>query len=81
MWRPSRFRYLGGKVLMSCRDTIHLICWYLEGKLSEGVERDVEEHLNACANCRVILEAATTTLDEYFGPSRTTNLSPSSQPA
>ena len=51
---------------MSCRDTIHLICWYLEGKLSPSVSKDIEQHLGSCANCRVVLSAATTTLDQYF---------------
>jgi len=51
---------------MSCRDTIHLICWYLEGKLSPSVSTDIEQHLGSCANCRVVLSAATSTLDQYF---------------
>jgi len=52
---------------MSCRDTIHLICWYLEGKLSPVVEREIETHLRECADCHLVLEAATNTLDRYFG--------------
>jgi hypothetical protein len=56
---------------MSCRDTIHLICWYLEGKLSPSVEGEIEKHLRECPDCHVVLEAATTTLDRYFGPVRT----------
>jgi len=59
---------------MSCRDTIHLICMYLEGKLSPGVQSEIERHLQACADCRVVLDAATTTLDRYFGlPKMVTN--------
>jgi anti-sigma factor RsiW len=57
---------------MSCRDTIHLICMYLEGKLSPGVQTEIERHLDGCADCRLVLEAATTTLDRYFGPPKTT---------
>jgi anti-sigma factor RsiW len=52
---------------MSCRDTIHLICWYLEGKLSPAVEREIAHHLNECPDCHLVLEAATNTLDRYFG--------------
>jgi len=55
---------------MSCKDTIHLICWYLEGKLSPSVSRDIEEHLHDCANCKLVLKAATRTLDQYFEPVR-----------
>jgi predicted anti-sigma-YlaC factor YlaD len=51
---------------MSCRDAIHLICWYLEGKLTASVAHEVENHLSQCKDCRVILNAATTTLDSYF---------------
>ena len=54
-------------VNMSCRDTIHLICLYLEGKLSPVVQKEIERHVNSCADCRVVLDAATTTLDRYFG--------------
>ena len=52
---------------MSCRDTIHLICWYLEGKLSPSVRREIERHLGACPDCHLVLKAATNTLDRYFG--------------
>jgi hypothetical protein len=52
---------------MSCRDTIHLICWYLEGKLSPPVELEIEHHLHECADCHLVLDAATNTLDRYFG--------------
>jgi anti-sigma factor RsiW len=51
---------------MSCRDTIHLICWYLEGKLSPSVRREIERHLSTCADCNLVLKAATNTLDRYF---------------
>jgi len=54
--------------VMSCRDTIHLICMYLEGKLSPSVQAEIERHLSDCADCRLVLEAATTTLDRYFNP-------------
>jgi hypothetical protein len=51
---------------MSCRDTIHLICWYLEGKLSAAVESEIADHLRGCSDCHLVLDAATTTLDRYF---------------
>ena len=53
---------------MNCKDTIHLICWYLEGKLSPTVSHDIESHLHVCSNCQLVLKAATSTLDLYFGP-------------
>jgi len=66
---------------MSCRDTIHLICWYLEGKLSPAVSNDIEQHLGSCANCRVVLSAATTTLDQYFATLTESNSTTSIQAA
>jgi predicted anti-sigma-YlaC factor YlaD len=39
---------------------------YLEGKLSAPVQAEIENHLTACADCRLVLEAATSTLDRYF---------------
>lgn len=55
---------------MSCRDTIHLICWYLEGRLSSVVEIEIKRHLEGCPDCRLVLEAAVNTLDRYFDPDR-----------
>ena len=55
---------------MSCRDTIHLICWYLEGRLSSPVETEIRRHLETCSDCRLVLEAAVNTLDRYFGADR-----------
>lgn len=55
---------------MGCRDTIHLICWYLEGKLAPPTEAVIKRHLEECPDCQVVLKAATTTLDEYFNSPR-----------
>jgi len=51
---------------MSCRDTIHLICWYLEGRLSVSVETEIQSHLKTCSDCHLVLDAAMNTLDRYF---------------
>jgi len=40
---------------------------YLEGKLSTSVQGEIEHHLRDCSDCRLVLDAATTTLDRYFG--------------
>ena len=55
---------------MSCRDTIHLICWYLEGRLSHSVEEEIQRHLEGCPDCHLVLDAAMNTLDRYFTPER-----------
>ncbi len=59
-----------GDRTMSCRDTIHLICWYLEGRLSASVEGEIKRHLESCADCHMVLDAAVNTLDRYFGANR-----------
>ena len=56
---------------MTCRDTIHLICWYLEGRLSKSVESEIKRHLETCTDCHLVLDAAVNTLDRYFTPDRT----------
>ena len=66
---------------MNCKDTIHLICWYLEGKLSHSVSKEIEKHLSHCENCQLVLDAATKTLEQYFGPEKTTRLPGAPQPA
>lgn len=55
---------------MSCKDTIHLICWYLEGKLSAPVTSEIERHLSDCPNCQLVLDAAKGTLEQYFSADR-----------
>ena len=55
---------------MSCRDTIHLICWYLEGRLSTSVEMEIKHHLETCSDCHLVLDAAINTLDRYFSVER-----------
>jgi hypothetical protein len=35
------------------------------------VSHDIEDHLHDCANCKLVLKAATSTLDQYFEPART----------
>jgi hypothetical protein len=76
IWRGILSR---GQGTMSCRDTIHLICWYLEGRLSASVKGDVEQHLQHCENCHLVLEAAVSTLDEFFNPSRNCQANPTRQ--
>jgi anti-sigma factor RsiW len=57
---------------MSCKDIIHLICWYLEGRLSASVENEIKHHLETCAECHLVLNAAINTLDRYFASERAT---------
>ena len=71
----------GGTAVMSCRDTIHLICWYLEGRLSPPVADEIKRHLDSCSDCHMVLDAAMSTLDRYFTPERTVKTSAESQAA
>ncbi len=66
---------------MSCRDTIHLICWYLEGRLSQSVETEIQRHLETCLDCHLVLDAAVNTLDRYFTTERASEVEPAIQAA
>lgn len=66
---------------MSCKDTIHLICWYLEGRLSKAVEEEIKLHLESCADCHLVLDAAINTLDRYFATERASAVDPTPQAA
>jgi hypothetical protein len=66
---------------MSCKDTIHLICWYLEGRLSASVGGEIERHIRSCSDCHLVLDAAINTLDRYFTPERTAEAETASRAA
>ena len=66
---------------MSCRDTIHLICWYLEGRLSPPVASEIKRHLDSCADCHMVLAAAMSTLDRYFTPAKNSESEAANQAA
>jgi predicted anti-sigma-YlaC factor YlaD len=66
---------------MSCRDTIHLICWYLEGRLSQSVEAEIQRHLETCSDCHLVLDAAVNTLDRYFATEQAPETTPAIQAA
>ncbi len=44
-----------------------MICEYLDDRLAPSVARDVRQHLDRCKDCRVVLDAARSTLEIYFG--------------
>lgn len=51
---------------LTCKETIRLICEYLDGRLSPGVAGELRMHLDDCKNCRMVLDAAQKTLATYF---------------
>lgn len=51
---------------MTCRETIRLICEYLEGRLSPSVDASIQRHLSHCRDCHAVLQAAQKTLEVYF---------------
>jgi putative zinc finger protein len=51
---------------MNCKDTIRLMCEYIEGRLTPAVAQEVRAHVGRCENCRMVLEAAERTLEVYF---------------
>ncbi len=53
-------------ISVTCKETIRLICEYLDGKLVSSVDRDIKAHLDQCKDCRMVLEAARRTLKIDF---------------
>jgi predicted anti-sigma-YlaC factor YlaD len=51
---------------MTCKETMGLLCWHLEGKLSLPAAVGVRQHLDTCKDCRMVLEAAQRTLQIHF---------------
>lgn len=56
---------------MTCKETIRVICEYLEGRLSPSVALAVRRHLSECGDCCIVHDAAERTLAIYFDRSTT----------
>jgi predicted anti-sigma-YlaC factor YlaD len=52
---------------MTCKETIRLICEYLDGRLTPSVDFEIKEHLDQCRDCRTVLQAARKALRLDFG--------------
>jgi predicted anti-sigma-YlaC factor YlaD len=52
---------------MTCKETIRLICEYLDGKLVPSVDRDIRAHLDECRECRMVRDAASRMLKANSG--------------
>ena len=52
---------------MTCKETIRLICEYLDGRLTLSVHLEIKEHLEQCRDCRTVLDAARKALRMDFG--------------
>jgi hypothetical protein len=49
--------------------------------LSPPVATEIKRHLDSCADCHMVLEAATSTLDRYFNPVKGSDEEPAPQAA
>jgi hypothetical protein len=49
--------------------------------LSPSVAGEIEKHLSECHDCHLVLDAANSTLDHYFGPVRVTEEDPTTSRA
>ena len=64
--KESSLKSLRQGYALNCKETIRLICEYLEGRLGPGVEQDIRRHLSLCKDCGLVLDAARSTLTTYF---------------
>jgi hypothetical protein len=51
---------------ITCKETIRMICEYLEGRLSMPVKLAMQRHITRCPHCRLVHDAAQHTLEAYF---------------
>ncbi len=51
---------------MTCKETMQLLCEYLEGRLVSSVVRELRQHLDHCDACQIVLNAARWTLEAHF---------------
>lgn len=58
---------------MTCRTAVGTICNYLEGTLSPQAVVDLREHLEACKDCQLVLDAAQRTLEIDFDRAESSN--------
>jgi anti-sigma factor (TIGR02949 family) len=49
----------------NCTDLLRQIGAYIEGDLPENICRELEAHMAACQNCRVVLNTTRRTIELY----------------
>jgi anti-sigma factor RsiW len=48
-----------------CHRLIHLLSDYVDGELDESLCRELEEHINGCDNCRIVVNTLKKTVSLY----------------
>lgn len=49
----------------TCRQLLKDLSSYVDGELEEGLCREIEQHMAACDNCRVVVDTLRTTILLY----------------
>ena len=50
---------------MNCKRVIHQLCDYLDGELDPGLARELEKHLEHCADCHLVVDTTRKTIEIY----------------
>jgi anti-sigma factor RsiW len=49
----------------ACRQMLHSLSDYIDGELSESLCQELEQHLDGCQNCQVVLDTMKKTIELY----------------
>jgi anti-sigma factor (TIGR02949 family) len=49
----------------SCSNILNLLSDYIDGVLSDSLCRELESHLEACNNCRIVVDTMKKTIELY----------------
>ena len=50
---------------MNCQGLLHELTEYLDGALDETTRAELEQHLNKCKNCRIVVDTTRQTIDIF----------------
>ncbi len=50
---------------MNCREVVRQLSDYLDGQLESALARELEQHLAACRDCRILVSTPRKTIEIY----------------
>ncbi len=59
-----------------CKDMVKNLNAYIDGELDNALCGEIEEHINSCSNCQVVVNTLKKTIQIYQSDGRETKLPP-----